>query len=262
MRRALAVAQTIPVRGDVQANIEHHLRLIRIAAEDRAQVVVFPELSLTGYELDLGAHLAFSPDDARLEPLIEAAAAFSMTLIVGAPARLESRLHIGALILHPSGAVEVYTKHHLGAFSSSAECDGIVPPAEATWFRPGDRNPPARFGESSGAVAICADTGRPSHPAAAAARGATSYLASMFMIPSEFEREAANLRSTAQRYGMTVAFANYGGPSGGLASAGRSTIWSGRGEVLVQLDRAGAGVAVASEGSNEWRGRRVMLDSG
>jgi predicted amidohydrolase len=259
--RAIAVAQTIPIRGDVEANVEHHLYLTRIAAEAGAQVVVFPELSLTGYELDLGECLAFSPDDVRLGRLMEAAAASSMLLIVGAPARLESRLHIGAFILYPGGTVEVYTKHHLGAFSSNAECDGIVPPAEATLFQPGDRNPPVRFGESTGAVAVCADTGRPSHPAAAAARGATSYLASMFVIPSEFERETVNLRSTAERYGMAVGFANYGGPSGGLASAGRSAIWSGSGEVLVQLDRAGAGVAVASEGSGGWSGWRVMLDS-
>ncbi|MGH2830821.1 MAG: nitrilase-related carbon-nitrogen hydrolase, partial [Actinomycetota bacterium] len=49
--RSIAVAQTSPVRGDVQANLEEHGRLVRVAAAEGAQLVVFPELSLTGYEL-------------------------------------------------------------------------------------------------------------------------------------------------------------------------------------------------------------------
>ena len=49
--RALAAAQTVPVRGDVEANLAQHVRLVRVAAEEKAQVLVFPELSLTGYEL-------------------------------------------------------------------------------------------------------------------------------------------------------------------------------------------------------------------
>jgi predicted amidohydrolase len=68
--RSLAAAQTIPIRGDVDANVERHLRLVHIAAAEQAQVLVFPELSLTGYELDLAADLAFSQRDPRLTPLV------------------------------------------------------------------------------------------------------------------------------------------------------------------------------------------------
>ena len=242
--RSIAVAQTIPVRGDVDANIQQHLRLVQIAAGEQTQVLVFPELSLTGYELDLANDLAFSPDDRRLAPLVETASTHSITLIVGAPVRRESRLHIGAFILSPDRSVGLYTKHHLGAFSSRASCDGIVPPAEATVFHPGTLNPLVLLGDDTAAVAVCADTGRPSHPQEAAERGATTYLVSMFVIPSEFTRETANLRTYAVQHSFTVAAANYGGPSGGLASAGRSGIWSEKGELLAQLDSVGTGVAV------------------
>ena len=245
----IAVAQTVAVPGDTAANLDQHLRLARIAAHVGARVVVFPELSLTGYELSLAQELAFSQQDPRLEPLSGLAATLSMTLIVGAPVRLQSGLHIGAFILGPDGSAELYTKHHLGAFSSAASCDGVVPPAEATVFRPGDRNPLVAFGDATAAVAICADTGRPSHPRAAAERGAKAYLASMFVIPSEYEREVGSLRAYAEQHSMVVAFANYGGPTGGLASAGRSAILSDRGELLAQLDEHGAGIAVATEQS-------------
>jgi predicted amidohydrolase len=106
----------------------------------------------------------------------------------------------------------------------------------------------------------CADGGRSSHAHRAADRGARSYLACMFVIRSELERESATLRGYAIRHSMTVAMANFGGPSGGLAGAGRSTIWSDTGELLVQLDPVGAGVAVARETDRGWRATRVMLD--
>jgi predicted amidohydrolase len=256
--RSLAAAQTIPRRGDVDANLAEHVRLVRVAADLHAQVLVFPELSLTGYELDLADDLAFCEHDPRLASLVEAASRHSITLIVGAPARLGSRLYIGAFIISPHGTVAIYTKHHLGAFSSSASPDGIVPPAEASVFDPGDRNPLVQLGDETAAVAVCADTGRPSHPHDAAARGATIYLASMFVIPVHLGQETANLRTYAARHAMAVVFANYGGPSGGLPSGGRSAIWSERGELLAELDATGSGVAIASESRTGWRGKTLQ----
>jgi len=253
-RRAIAAAQTIPRRGNVPANVEQHLRLARAAASERARVVVFPELSLTGYELDLAAELAFSQNDPRLAPLVETASSHSMTLVVGAPVRIEERLHIGAFVISPDRTVEVYTKHHLGTFSAAASADGVVPPAEATVFRPGDRNPLVRFDGNTAAVAVCADVGHASHAREAAERGARTYLASMFVIPSDYEKEVANLETRASRHSMAVVLANYGGPSGGLVSAGGSGIWSEKGERLASLDGDGAGVVVAIENPAGWRG--------
>lgn len=257
--RAVAAAQTVPVRGNVDANVEQHLRLAHLSAGERAGALVFPELSLTGYELDLARDLAFSTTDPRLAPLREAASGHALTLVVGAPVRLGSRLHIGAFILSPDGAVSLYTKHHLGVFSCDASADGIVPPAEETVFHPGDRNPLVDLGRGGcAAVAVCADTGRASHPRAAAARGARTYLASMFVIPSELEGEAAALGRHAGQHAMVVVMSNYGGPTGGLASAGSSAIWSDAGERLVQLESKGAGVAVAVEHEDGWHARGIM----
>lgn len=249
---SLAAAQTRPVRGDVAANVAAHLRLVGAAAAEGASVLVFPELSLTGYELDLAESLAFAVEDARLAPLREAAASHAMTLVVGAPVRLGARLQLGAFLLTPDGTVDVYTKRHLGAFGDEARVDGVVPPPERRFFEPGARDPLLRLGDGSAAIAICADTGRPSHAEAAAARGAASYLASMFVIPSALEGDLANLGAIAARHAMHVVFANYGGPSGGLAAGGRSAIWAADGSLLVQLPASGAGVAVARREGDGW----------
>jgi predicted amidohydrolase len=92
---SVAVAQTCPVKGDVLTNLEEHVRLVGIAASSGAQLVVFPELSLTGYELDLARDLAFSENDPRLCLLLEASSSSSVTLVVGAPFESTSRCTSG-----------------------------------------------------------------------------------------------------------------------------------------------------------------------
>jgi predicted amidohydrolase len=262
--RSIAVAQTCPVAGDVQANLDEHVRLAHLAAAEGAEVIVFPELSLTGYELALAPRLAFSEDDPRLSPLLDVAASQEAILVVGAPVRVGSVLHIGAFILSPNRTTDFYTKQRLGAFPPSASCDSCdgstVPPPEATVFQPGDRNPLIRFGNNLAAVAICADIGRPAHPQQAAERGANIYLASMFVIPSDLEGEVSKLRRYAVQHRMMTALANFGSPSGGLQSAGRSAIWSETGELLVQLEANGSGIAVVTETQHGRRAQAIMID--
>jgi predicted amidohydrolase len=257
---SLGAAQTTPVRGDVAANVAQHIRLVRVAARAHVRVLVFPELSLTGYELDLADDLAFSHDDARLLPLLDAASSRRTTLIVGAPVRIASQLYIGAFIIFPDRTVDVYTKHHLGAFSPSDNPNGSVPPPEASVFRPGTQNPLVSLGDHQAAVAVCADCNRPSHARQAADLGAKAYLAGAFTIPIHLETMIDNLRTYAVRHSMAVVFANYGGTTGGLAAAGRSAIWSDTGEPLAELEAIGAGVAIAIREPERCRVQTVMID--
>jgi predicted amidohydrolase len=46
----LAAAQTKPKRGDIDSNLLDHYRLVELAAINKANLIVFPELSITGYE--------------------------------------------------------------------------------------------------------------------------------------------------------------------------------------------------------------------
>lgn len=257
--RHLAAAQTTPRAGDVPANVAQHARLARLAAELGARVVVFPELSLTGYELGLAPSLAFREHDERLAPLVAVAGECALTLAVGAPVLLASGLHIGALVLTGNGVAGIYTKRHLGAFPPGANPGGPVPPPERSVFRPGRRDPLVRAA-GPGALAICADVGRPAHAARAAARGARSYLAGMFVIPADYEAEAAALAGYAARHGWAVLLANYGGPTAGLPAAGRSAAWAPDGRLLARLPAGGAGVVAAWEAPEGWRVEARVAD--
>ena len=259
--RALAAAQSTPVPGDVARNIEQHLALATLAASASAKTVLFPELSLTGYELNAAPGLAFSPTDPRLTPLRAFAAASGVTLIVGAPVRLQSHLHIGALVVLPSGDVGVYTKHHLGSFGNSPTHGGPVPPPEWSVFEPGLENPVVECGTGRASIAVCADIGHESHARNAADRGAQTYLASAFLIPDDYEADVTRLEEYAVRHRMAVVLANFGGPTGGLPSAGGSAIWSASGDPASHARGGGSGRSHRS-GTGRWMAHRGQEAAG
>lgn len=145
---------------------------------------------------------------------------------------LAERLRLAELAASLDASGRVSGKKRLGAFGESARCDGTLPPPEPSIFQPGTLDPPVPVGVDVAAVAICADIGDPAHAERARARGASAYLASMFVIPSEFGGDVA----------------------------GRSTIWSEQGEMLVRLPNQGAGVALAARITTGWRTASAMLD--
>lgn len=249
---AIAVAQTCPVRGDVDANVDEHLQLADAAADVGADLIVFPELSLTGYELDMAAESAFTTNDPRLDRLAAAASELGVTMVVGAPVRVDTSLHIGAFVVRPDRQIDLYTKRRLGAFPPGVLGYEAVPPPEATIFVPGNLDPLVRIRGITAALAICADIGDSAHPACAAARGADAYLASMFIIPPDYEADAARLAGYARRHAMLVAAANFGSASGGLPAAGGSAVWSADGTLLLRLDDRGPGVGAVVETERGW----------
>lgn len=62
---SLAAAQSISLPGDIEVNVREHLRFITAAHAAGVQVLVFPELSLTGYELPLLQRCLLHPGEER-----------------------------------------------------------------------------------------------------------------------------------------------------------------------------------------------------
>ena len=63
----LIAAQILPVPGEYEKNITRHIDVIHQAASQGADLVLFPELSLTGYEPRLAEVLAVHPSDGRFD---------------------------------------------------------------------------------------------------------------------------------------------------------------------------------------------------
>lgn len=244
----LAAAQTISVAGDVPANLQRHLTLMRVAAEQGVQLLVFPELSLTGYEPFLAADLAIAPEDARLAPLRQLARELRLTAVVGMPIRLapEAGVLIGALVLGADGSLAVYTKQHLHS-------------GEELAFVAGQGGAALEWGRDRIALAICADFSHASHPRAAVDAGATVYAAGVLISEGGYATDSALLQGYAAEHGLLVLMANHGGPSGGWVCAGRSAIWAANGALLAAAPGVGEALVIARRGGEHWAGQVVAL---
>ena len=145
----IALAQIAPRLGGLDENLERHRALIAEARAGGAQLVVFPELGLTGYQLqDLAAEVAMRLDDPRLAIL----AATTRDLSVAVSFVEESadhRLFIAAALIEDGEIRHVHRKLFLPTY-------GLFD--ERRFFAAGDvlRAVPSRLGVGIG-IAICED---------------------------------------------------------------------------------------------------------
>ena len=241
-RLVIAAAQSTSVRGNVSQNVARHLRFGAVAAGCGAQLLVFPELSLTGYEPAIARANAVRPDSSGLDPLRRLAEDAHMTIVVGAPVlNQRDELHIAALAIGPDRSVSTYTKQHLH-------------PGEERVFAPGPGGPTLLVEDAHVALAICADTTHPTHAANAAARGAYIYAASVLVTESGYAPDTALLRNYALEHRMCVLMANHSGATGGWVSAGKSAIWSEDGGLVAASEGTEEAVVVGVRRNGEWDG--------
>jgi predicted amidohydrolase len=226
------VAQPPCVPRDVAANALTHARIVRRAG---AHVVVFPELSLTGYELDADA---VSPTDGALGPIIDACQESGSTALVGAPVLdHHGREYIAMVRIDAGGAAVAYRKMRLGG-------------DEPDRFSPGPRPVALEVAGWRLGLGICRDTGVVEHTSATAALGIEVFVAGLVHLPRELEEQEARAVRIAQETGAYVAFASFAGATGGGfdRTAGRSGIWAPTGMVLAQAGTASGEIARATIG--------------
>jgi predicted amidohydrolase len=145
----VALAQIAPRLGQLDANLARHHELIDEARGRGAELVVFPELGLTGYQLqDLAAEVSMRLDDARLAAL--AAATDGLSAIVSfVEESADHRLFIAAALLEDGRIRHVHRKLFLPTY-------GLFD--ERRFFAAGDllRATPSRVGVGMG-IAVCED---------------------------------------------------------------------------------------------------------
>ena len=145
----IALAQIAPRLGLLDENLARHHELIEEARGKGAGLVVFPELGLTGYQLqDLAAEVAIRLDDPRLAGL--AAATANLSAVVSfVEESADHRLFIAAALLEDGRIRHVHRKLFLPTY-------GLFD--ERRFFAAGDllRATPSRLGPGIG-IAICED---------------------------------------------------------------------------------------------------------
>lgn len=118
MKTTLALAQINTTLGRVDVNLEKHLETISQAQQAGAELLVFPELSLTGYVLqDLTPTVAHKPtaNDPIFKPLLEASR--KIDLVVGfVEEDTRSRFFISSAYLSRGEILHVHRKVYLPTY--------------------------------------------------------------------------------------------------------------------------------------------------
>jgi predicted amidohydrolase len=118
MKLNLFLAQINTSLGDLETNLEKHLDYINDAREQGADLLVFPELSLTGYALqDLASAIAISPNpsDPIFGPLIEAS--MEIDIVVGfVDEDRRHRFYIATAYLSKGKVLHVHHKVYLPTY--------------------------------------------------------------------------------------------------------------------------------------------------
>lgn len=227
----LCAVQLASLKGDFPGNLQRHLVCIEQAAALGAELVVFPELSLTGYEPSVARQAALPVTSARLDPLQAACDRLGITVAVGLPLPTPDGIRIGMPIFCPEAPRQAYAKQRLH--------DDELP-----YFTPGDQALLLEVGEHRVAPAICYESMFMAHAAVARERGADLYLVSVAKTAKGIREGYAHYPEVARELGMPVLMANCVGPADTFIGAGGSAAWDSQGHLLASLDDHSEGLIV------------------
>ena len=234
----ICAAQVRPYRGDIPKNIESHLKFIEHASTVGANLIVFPELSLTGYEPELAGKLAMEQDDSRLDVFRDMSNEENITICAGLPTIGESGIHITMAIFTPGVDTQVYSKQLLHS-------------DELPYFVPWEDELLLHIDGKRIAPAICYEALRSEHSDKAGSQNADIYLTSVVKSAEGIEKAYDQFPEIAKQYSMTVLMSNAVGECEIFKSNGSSACWDDTGNLIGSLDDVSEGLLVYDLSTSE-----------
>jgi NAD+ synthase (glutamine-hydrolysing) len=246
----LALAQINTIVGDLEGNRERILSWLREAKEAAADIVLFPELAITGYP----------PEDLLLRPSFIRAAERSLAEVareargivafVGTP-HLERDLYNACAVCAGGEVKAIYRKRFLPNY-------GVFD--EHRYFAPGRDLFLLEHGDVLVGPTVCEDIWQPGPPATdlslAGAQLIVNISASPFHVGKEREREQM-LQTRARDNVCFVAFVNAVGAQDELVFDGHSVVLDDEGEVLARAPGFEEALLVVDVEPQEAVGRRL-----
>jgi len=229
-RVRVAVAQINCTVGDFEGNSRRILDMAAGASRAGAQVLLTPELALSGYPPeDLLLRRAFyEASDAALGKLAAQLLQFpDLHVVVGHPLAREGRRFNAASVLHGGLVIGTYCKHDLPNYDVFDE---------QRYFTPDNRPLVFDVGRTRFGLNICEDTWYPYAPECAKAAGAQVLLV-LNGSPFHLGKQALRLttmRENVSRYGLPLVYANLIGGQDELVFDGASFVLDANG-ALTQM---------------------------
>lgn len=256
----VALAERAPVLGDVAANVARLRATVEAATAD---LVVFPELFLSGYTLGDRFHrVAGEIGDLGGGPVGDAAATNARSIVVGLPLPSPARrgeVSNAVALVRPDRSVAVQIKRYLPTYG---------PFEEGATFTPTSVSAPAPYPGGDLGLEICYDVFFPEVSQELAMAGATCLIAVSASPVTSGPLFQKLLPARAIENALPVVYVNRVGVEGGIVFGGGSGAWDARGERLpsepVEVRGLGADesvqiVTIDRDDAARWRPFRPVL---
>ncbi|HEV8375221.1 MAG TPA: nitrilase-related carbon-nitrogen hydrolase, partial [Candidatus Polarisedimenticolia bacterium] len=255
-----ALAQVAPLLGNLDGNLRMHRRIVQAALRAQCDLVVFPELSLTGYLLqDLVPEIAVRPEkDSRIRDLLKLSR--RIAIVVGLVEESEDhRFYNTALFLAQGKILHRHRKVYLPTYGMFDEAREFSSGEGFSAFS----TPLGRFG-----ILICEDAWHPSS-AYLLARDGADYLLVLSSGPSRGIGSGRELfstsswtdlcRVTARFQTVYVAYVNRVGVEDGMHFSGASFVANPLGEMTYRAEEIKEALLLATLSRAPLRRARTMF---
>ncbi|MCH2216077.1 MAG: carbon-nitrogen hydrolase family protein [Flavobacteriales bacterium] len=240
----ICAAQIRSIKGDIKANIALHVDCIQEAQKHKADLIFFPELSITGYEPFLANKLQTEVNDTRFDIFQKRADHYHMTVCVGMPMSSGQNPFIGMLMFQPFIKRLVYHKQ-------------LIHEDEVPFFSRGSDQLYLNLDQITLAMGICYESTQRSHIKNALNGGAQIYLSSVAKEINGIEKAFEHFTNVSKEFRVPVIMANGVGPADNFINAGKSAVWNRKGDLVDYLDSETEGLLMYD--SNEEIVKKILL---
>lgn len=234
----ICLAQTSSEKGNIQQNIQNHLKLVERAIDLQADLIVFPELSITNYEPTLAKALATDIEHDMFHPFQALSNKSSITIGVGTPTKGVDGIHISMLLFQPNKTRTVYSKQMLHS-------------DELPYFACGNTQTFLHIKNTKIAIGICYETLQRPHFLNAKEHKADIYIASVAKPKNGIQKAYEHFPKISKEFGTPVLMANCVGYCDNFMSVGQSAVWNKDGVLVEHLDDSQQGLMIYDTETNQ-----------
>ena len=227
----ICIAQTISEKGEVSKNIKNHITLIENAIDAAADLIVFPELSITGYVPTLATLLATTKDDTPFDHFQEKSNQNNITIGIGVPLISNNGITISMLFFQPNKERLIYSKQ-------------LLHTDELPYFVKGNEYLNLSIKNKTIAFGICYETLQTSHFKNSVNDKTDVYIASVAKSQNGIDKAQLHFPKMAKEYSIPILLSNAIGLCDNFIAVGQSAVWDKNGALVEQIDTKNQGIII------------------
>lgn len=205
--------------GNIELNILKHIKLINIAIKNEVKLIVFPELSITGYDHKSAKRLATTVADKRFNIFQNLSDENDITIAIGVPTLNCLGINISTILFMPNKKRVLYSKI-------------LLHDSEKSTFVEGTEYITFNIHNNCFSLAICYESLQDEHIKKSKELGANIYLASVANSQNGVTEANRVYSELSRKYSMTILMSN----CLGNGAVGQSSIWNEEGKQVSKLD--------------------------